>query len=63
MRAIEDCVKAREIKKMFLHVQCINEQAVEFYLNNGFEIKEKLVGYYTDIDPPDCYLLQRTLFD
>lgn len=60
-RAIEDCAKKNGIKKMMLHVQCSNESALEFYKGHGFEVKEKLEDYYTDLDPPHCFVLVKDL--
>ena len=40
---------------------CSNTGATQFYLSNGFRIKEKLLGYYTGLDPPDCYILEKNL--
>ena len=59
-KAIEDC-KADDVKKIYLHVLCSNESAVEFYKSEGFTIKEKLENYYTDLDPPHCYVLEKDL--
>ena len=58
--AMEDCKKG-DVSKIYLHVQCSNESAIEFYKSNGFTIKEKLLGYYTDLDPPHCYIFQKSL--
>ena len=46
---------------MYLHVLCSNESALEFYKSNGFVIKEKLENYYTDLDPPHCFILEKHL--
>lgn len=56
-KAIEDCTKAKKIKTMYLHVQDGNESAMEFYKKHGFVIKERLENYYTELDPPHCYIL------
>ena len=60
-RAIEDCMVAREVSQMVLHVQSNNEQALAFYKKNGFEQKEYLENYYTDLTPSDCYFLSKTI--
>jgi ribosomal protein S18 acetylase RimI-like enzyme len=59
-KAIEDC-KREDVKRIYLHVLCSNESAIEFYLKAGFSIKEKLENYYTDLDPPHCYILEKSL--
>jgi ribosomal protein S18 acetylase RimI-like enzyme len=44
---------------MTLHVQKGNESAREFYKKAGFSIKEELKGYYTDLEPSDCFVLEK----
>ena len=46
---------------MYLHVHSANLSAVKFYEKHGFSITETLKDYYTDISPPDCYIMSRTL--
>ena len=58
--AIKEC-QADDVKKIYLHVLCSNESAVEFYKSEGFEVKEKLMDYYTDLDPPHCFVLEKDL--
>ena len=60
-QAIEDCMVSREVSRMVLHVQSNNQQALEFYKKNGFEVKEHLENYYTDLEPSDCYYLCKEL--
>lgn len=43
--------------------QVINTEAVEFYKKFGFEVKERIAGYYKRLDPPDCFLLSRSMSD
>ena len=59
-KAINDC-EVDKIQKMYLHVLCSNESAIEFYKNNGFKVETLLENYYTDLDPPHCYILSRQL--
>ena len=56
---MEDCAKNKHIKKMTLHVQKGNDSAMEFYKKHGFIIKEELKGYYTEIEPSDCFVLEK----
>ena len=60
-QVIEDCVTARQVKKMRLHVQAGNDAALQFYKKHGFEVKEELKGYYTELDPSDCFLLEKQM--
>jgi ribosomal protein S18 acetylase RimI-like enzyme len=60
-KAIEECGKSRSVKKMTLHVQSGNDSAMEFYKKHGFVIKEELKGYYTDLEPSDCFILEKQL--
>ena len=46
---------------MVLHVQSNNEQALQFYKNNGFDVETHLENYYTDLTPSDCYYLAKTI--
>ena len=46
---------------MTLHVQSNNECALEFYKKNGFDVKEHLEDYYTDLTPSDCYVLEKLI--
>ena len=51
----------RKVKRMTLHVQSNNECALEFYKKNGFTIKEHLLDYCTDLEPSDCYILDKEI--
>jgi ribosomal protein S18 acetylase RimI-like enzyme len=46
---------------MMLHVQDGNEQALNFYKKHDFVVKEKLMDYYQDLDPPHCYILTKEI--
>ena len=60
-QAIQDCMVARDVRRMVLHVQSNNEQALEFYKKHGFVVESHLENYYTDLTPSDCYFLVKTL--
>eukprot|EP01091_Cochliopodium_minus_P019471 TRINITY_DN8193_c0_g1_i1.p1 TRINITY_DN8193_c0_g1~~TRINITY_DN8193_c0_g1_i1.p1 ORF type:complete len:168 (-),score=38.97 TRINITY_DN8193_c0_g1_i1:81-584(-) len=53
--------KDNKIKKIYLHVQVNNDSAISFYSKLGFVNVEKLVGYYSRIEPADCYVLERII--
>jgi len=46
---------------MRLHVQAGNDAALQFYKKHGFIVKEELKNYYTDLEPSDCFLLEKYL--
>ncbi|KAH7387939.1 hypothetical protein KP509_16G049600 [Ceratopteris richardii] len=58
---LDVCHKNATVLEIYLHVQTNNEEALAFYRNFGFEVREKIENYYTDIEPPDCYLLVKEL--
>lgn len=49
------------VKSVYLHVQTSNDAAIKFYESFGFKVQETIKGYYKRIDPPDCYVLVKTL--
>ncbi|XP_009767869.1 uncharacterized protein [Nicotiana sylvestris] len=54
------CTK-QNIKDIYLHVQTSNEDAINFYKKFGFEVTDTIQNYYTNITPPDCYVLTKFL--
>ncbi|XP_009614079.1 uncharacterized protein LOC107773898 [Nicotiana tabacum] len=52
------CTK-QNIKEIYLHVQTSNEDAINFYKKFGFEVTNTVQNYYTNITPPDCYVLTK----
>ncbi|KAF3447184.1 hypothetical protein FNV43_RR12364 [Rhamnella rubrinervis] len=56
--ALDLCAK-QNISEIYLHVQTNNEDAINFYKKFGFEITETIENYYTNITPPDCYVLTK----
>ena len=59
-RAVQDCIDD-EVASIYLHVLCSNEAACKFYEKAGFVVKEKLLNYYTDLTPPDCYIFEKKI--
>ncbi len=47
-----------DVREVYLHVWVANEEAVSFYRRFGFEVGERLPGYYRRIDPPDALVLR-----
>ncbi|KAF6167265.1 hypothetical protein GIB67_043126 [Kingdonia uniflora] len=55
---LDQCSK-QIISEIYLHVQTNNEDAVNFYQKFGFENTGIIENYYTNISPPDCYVLSK----
>jgi ribosomal protein S18 acetylase RimI-like enzyme len=60
---LETARKDSSIIEVYLHVQTTNEDAKQFYLDNGFIQTEIIRDYYKRIEPPDCFLLKKSLKD
>lgn len=50
-----------QINSIYLHVQTDNHEAIEFYRRFGFEIVETIRNYYRRLNPPDAYVLCKSL--
>lgn len=51
----------QNIGKISLHVQEGNEAALEFYQKHGFNVIERVPGYYRRLQPSDGFLLSKAL--
>ncbi|KNA17549.1 hypothetical protein SOVF_079070 [Spinacia oleracea] len=49
----------QNISEVYLHVQTNNEDALNFYKKFGFDITDTIQNYYTNITPPDCYVVTK----
>ncbi|KAH7574172.1 hypothetical protein JRO89_XS03G0261700 [Xanthoceras sorbifolium] len=54
-----DLCSKQNMSEIYLHVQTNNEDAINFYKKFGFEITDTIHNYYTNITPPDCYVLTK----
>ncbi|ERN09642.1 hypothetical protein AMTRI_Chr08g202470 [Amborella trichopoda] len=61
MHVLDLCSNEPNIVEVYLHVQTNNEEAISFYKKFGFEITETIKNYYTNITPPDCYVLTKVI--
>lgn len=46
---------------VYVHVQDGNDDALRFYDRYGFQVTEKLVGYYKRIQPADCLIVRKSV--
>ncbi|KAF1791455.1 Acyl-CoA N-acyltransferase [Phytophthora cactorum] len=46
---------------VYLHVQITNTAAQRFYLAHGFEVTKLLRNYYSQLNPPHCFVLRKQL--
>uniref|UniRef100_M1ABH8 Pre-mRNA-splicing factor cwc24 n=1 Tax=Solanum tuberosum TaxID=4113 RepID=M1ABH8_SOLTU len=46
-------------REIYLHVQTSNDDVINFYKKSGFEVTDTIKNYYTNITPPDCYVLTK----
>lgn len=58
---LEQAKLAKDISKVYLHVQISNTAAVDFYKKNNFEVISTEKDYYKNIEPRDAFLLSKTI--
>jgi N-alpha-acetyltransferase 50 len=58
---LETAKQDPSIIEVYLHVQTSNVEAKEFYLANGFVQTDVIKDYYKRIEPPDCFVLKKSL--
>ncbi|KAJ6820387.1 N-alpha-acetyltransferase 50 [Iris pallida] len=56
-----DLSAKQNISDVYLHVQTSNDDAIAFYKKYGFEITDTIHNYYTNITPPDCYVVSKVI--
>lgn len=48
------------IKRIYLNVHTLNVAAIKFYENAfGFVNVKEEKGYYSNLNPPDCFVLEK----
>lgn len=60
---LSEASKDKSILEVYLHVQTSNQDAKNFYLQHGFEVIGSINGYYKRIQPPDCFILGKSLVE
>ena len=58
---LAEAAKNPEIIEVYLHVQTSNIGAKDFYISQGFIQTDIIEGYYKNIDPPDAFVLKKSL--
>lgn len=62
LKSVMEAVSNHEgVDEIYLHVQTSNEDAINFYSKHGFITKDVIRNYYKRIEPPDCYILSKSL--
>lgn len=50
-----------QLAYVYLHVHCCNTAAQRFYLARGFEVTKLMRSYYSQLNPPHCFVLRKQL--
>lgn len=61
-RSLAEARTDPNILSPYLHVHVANEEAIRFYLNNGFTLGPVIRRYYKRIEPPDAVTLSKQLW-
>ena len=62
LKSVMEAVANHEcVDEIYLHVQTSNEDAINFYAKHAFVTKDIIRNYYKRIEPPDCYVLSKSL--
>lgn len=61
-RSLAEARTDPNILSAYLHVHVANEEAIRFYLNNGFTLGPVIRRYYKRIEPPDAVTLSKQLW-
>jgi len=60
-KVLDAAAEEETLDHIYLHVQTSNDAAIAFYAQFGFENVGKIKNYYNRIEPPDCYILRKSL--
>lgn len=56
---VESSPLCKDVVDIYIHVQEGNEDALRFYSRYGFEITEKIEGYYKRIEPAASFVVRK----
>lgn len=58
-KVIDAVEKSEDLDEIYLNMQVNNEEALGFYKNFGFDVVQRIPGYYKRIEPSDCFEVAR----
>ena len=58
---LDKAAERDDLDHIYLHVQTSNDTAISFYDRHGFENVGMIPNYYKRIEPPDCFILRKSL--
>ncbi|PIC42300.1 hypothetical protein B9Z55_009424 [Caenorhabditis nigoni] len=61
MNFVEQKCKSLNLVNAMLHVQTSNKKAIKFYKNRGFIITSTVPKYYQRCEPPDAYIMWKSI--
>eukprot|EP01116_Phalansterium_solitarium_P021596 TRINITY_DN6784_c0_g1_i1.p2 TRINITY_DN6784_c0_g1~~TRINITY_DN6784_c0_g1_i1.p2 ORF type:complete len:167 (+),score=5.81 TRINITY_DN6784_c0_g1_i1:205-705(+) len=62
-QAMDFCSDHDSIDEVLIYVQVNNDDAIRFYERFGLRIVDTVKNYYPRINPPDCYVMKKFLFE